>query len=134
MDVRQFTPKPEPVKSEQAERLINIALTGLGISREAFIDEAARYMAYVAWRDSGATGLPSWNELPPMARERYRQHAERACRMLDSEAKLRAMKDAIESTQNWLNEPGGSTPEMGDILLHVLMDFDYISGKAVNRG
>ena len=116
---------PRPMSTVAAD-LYRLAM------RDQFIEQVAKHMAFVAWLDAGCTGVPKWEQISPNVQEAYRVQARKACRMLDNGAKLGVMKDAIETTMNWI--PGQGPMNLHDILLHALMDFDYLASQESNRG
>lgn len=123
MEPQESTRKP---MTECAAGLYRLAM------RENFIEEVAKHMAFVAWLDAGCTGVPNWDQISPNVQEAYRVQARKACRLLDNGAKLSVMKAAVETTMNWL--PGiEPTPNLHDVLLHALMDFDHLAGQESSR-
>ena len=101
--------------------------------RDQFIEQVAKHMAFVAWLDAGCTGVPKWEQISPNVQEAYRAQARKACRLLDNGAKLSLMKASIETTMNWI--PGlEPAPNLQDVLLHALMDYDYLAGEEGSRG
>lgn len=98
-----------------------------GLTLADYRERIARDM-WNAWALMNNVTPPAFDDLRPLAKERYRQLATRALRNMNPETRLQAMKDAIESTERWLNEPyggNGTVPEPAETMLHVLMEFDH---------
>lgn len=128
MEHAESTTDTRSPMSAHAAALFRLAM------RDSFIEQVAKHMAFVAWLDAGCTGLPDWDGISPNVQEAYRVQARKACGLLDNGARLSIMKAAIDCTLNWMNAPGGSMPDLPDLLLHCLMDFDHLAEKESGRG
>lgn len=120
--------------SLEAAALFRLGLTGAGLSRDILIEEMAQNMASVVALDVRYPGTIRWDEIDPSARERFRDHANRMCVAFNPALRLRVMREAIDGIESWLNTPGGDKPELNDILLRVLNDYEFLLGKEDGRG